>query len=732
MKRSFLRTTLSAAALVGLVGCPGGKDKTPPVKEPGKTGTKEPAKNPSKEPTPDAAPAAIYDPYPLSKDAEVVKVSLAEIGLDPEALDRTMDPCQDFFQFACGNWVAKTEIPADKPLWMRSFLAIEDTNQAYLKTALEKSITQKGSKDPVEKKIGAFYGACMDEKAVDAAGTKALKPLLGAINKVKDQKSLVAAVTELHKHQLWVLFDLSSLQDSKDATQVIAGMDQNGLGLPDRDYYFIDEKKSPEEQEKAKKLQESYKAYMTKVLTLGGMKQAEAETATADIFALETEIAKISMTRVQRRDPNATYNRIEREGLKKATPSFPWDDYFKNLGSPSLTTITVSSVKYFEGLEALFAATDAKVWREYLTFHLLAQTSGALSKPFVDAGFEFAKSLTGQSELPPRWKRCVESTDGALGELIGQSFVKDKFAGDSKTAAEEMVKTISSAFGENLSTLDWMDETTKIKAREKLTKMAYLIGYPSKWKNYDFKIDAKNYAANVLASQAFELKRNLAKVGKPVDREEWYMTPPTVNAYYDPQVNQMVFPAGILQPPFYSVSYTIPVNLGAIGMVVGHELTHGFDDQGAQFDADGNLKDWWSGPVKEKFQAKTKCVVDQYAQYETVPGVKLNGELTQGENIADIGGLKMAFRAYRMMRQGARKVQEADGFSEDQQFFLSFAQGWCAKSREEFARLTATVDPHSPARWRVNGPISDTPEFARAFSCKAGTPMAPKKSCTVW
>lgn len=713
MRHPIWKTALSAATILGLAGCPGDKNNPPP-KDPSKVktdGTKT-----------DGTKTDGTTPPPSG--AEVVKISLQQAGIDPDAMDRSIDPCQDFYQFACGNWINKATIPSDKPMWMRSFLAIEEENLAYLKTVLDASLA-KPSSDPVDQKLSAFYGACMDETALEATKLKALDPLMASIKKVKDVKTLAAAVTLLHKHQIWALFDITSLQDSKDATQVIAAIDQNGLGLPDRDYYLNDD---PE----TKKLQDAYKAYVEEILTLGGMKAKDAKAAAADIWALETEIAKVSKTQVERRDPNGTYNRIERDGLKTAAPAFPWDDYFAGLGQPGLTTITVTSVPFFEGVNKLLGSTKPAVWQRYLTFHALSANAGALPKAFQDAGFKFAQKLTGLQEQPPRWKRCVEATDGALGELLGQSFVRDKFAGDSKKAAEEMVKAVSIAFGENLKTLDWMDDATKAKAKEKLDKMAYLIGYPAKWREYDFPIDPKGYTANSLAARAYGLQRDLAKVGKPVDRGEWYMTPPTVNAYYDPQVNQMVFPAGILQPPFYSVNYKIPVNLGAIGVVVGHELTHGFDDQGAQFDANGNLQDWWSPSVKEKFQAKTGCVVKQYAEYEAVPGAKLNGELTQGENIADIGGVKMAFRAYRLLRKDAKQLYVADGFTEDQQFFLGFGQAWCSKSREEFSRLLVNVDPHSPGRWRVNGSVSDTPEFAAAFGCKKGTVMAPQNACVVW
>jgi putative endopeptidase len=359
-------------------------------------------------------------------------------------------------------------------------------------------------------------------------------------------------------------------------------------------------------------------------------------------------------------------------------------------------------------------------------------TAKLLSKPFVDESFAMQHALTGQPELPPRWRRCVHATDDALGELLAQPYVKDHFPGDSKSSAESMVAAISSAMDADLGALDWMDAATRSRAHEKLLALAYLIGYPSKWKSYDYALDAKSYAHNVLRSRSFELKRDLSKVGKPVDRSEWQMSPPTVNAYYDPQRNQMVFPAGILQPPFYGINQGLAVNLGAIGMVVGHELTHGFDDEGSQFDAKGNLASWWTPSASEKFKAKIACVSEQYSAYEALPGLHVNGALTLGENIADNGGLKLAFEAFRALRRGAKEQIVADGMSEEQQFFLGFAQGWCSAYRPDFERMVVQTNPHSPPRFRVRGPLANLPQFAEAFSCKAGSPMRPKNACSVW
>ncbi|MCK6591493.1 MAG: M13 family metallopeptidase, partial [Polyangiaceae bacterium] len=520
-------------------------------------------------------------------------------------------------------------------------------------------------------------------------------------------------------------FELSAEQDLKDATRIIANLDQSGLGLFDRDQYL-------DESDKAKELRATYVAHVERMMQLAGMSEKDAKKAAGDVMAIETELAKVSKTRVERRDPQGLYNKLDRAALAKAAPAFPWDGYFKEIGAPDVREVNVTSLKFFEGMGKLLETVKPEAWKNYLAWTVVRSMARSLSKKFVDESFTLLKALMGMQELPPRWKRCVDATDVAMGELMGKAFVKEAFGGESKAAAEKMVLEISDVFAKEVNRLDWMDAKTKQRALEKLKAMAYLIGYPDKWRVYDFAVEPKKYAENVLAARAFEQKRRLAKLGKPVDRDEWQMSPPAVNAYYDPQRNHMVFPAGILQPPFYSVSANVPVNLGGIGMVVGHELTHGFDDEGSQFAGNGNLENWWEPEVGKKFKEKTSCVADQYATFEAQPGLRVNGKLTLGENIADMGGLKLAFYAYRQMRAGAKEVLVADGFTEDQQFFLAHGQGWCTKMREEFERLLVQTNPHSPPRFRVNGPLMNMPEFAEAFSCGPGTPMRPAKTCSVW
>ncbi|HUJ63540.1 MAG TPA: M13 family metallopeptidase [Kofleriaceae bacterium] len=654
----------------------------------------------------------------------ITNKTLAAIGLDPDALDRTADPCDDFYQFACGGWIARTEIPSDKPLASRSFVSIGDRNEEYEHGVLEQARTKPGD-DPILQKLGAFYGSCMDEASIAKLGIKPIKPMLDVVRDVKDAKSLTRAIAILHSQGLDALFVLSPVQDSADARNVIAQVDQGGLGLPDRDYYLKDDDQS-------KKVRAAYQDYVAATLVEAGEPKGAAERDAAQDLALETEIAKVSKDKVARRDPKGMYNKIDRGGVAAAMPKFDWELFWKTVGLKEVKDVTVTSKDFLAGVDALIARTKPAVWRAYLTSYVVRQTANYLTKEIEDRRFQFSQALTGQPEQRPRWKRCTGLTDSSLGDLLGQAFVRDRFGGDSKSAAETQVHAIVDAMTANLAALPWMDADTKAKAAAKLQAMAYQIGYPKHWRSYSFAIEPKMWGGNAIAARKAEYARQLAKIGKPVDRDDWQMTAPTVNAYYDPQLNGMVFPAGILQPPFYSVDASIPVNLGAMGVVVGHELTHGFDDQGAQYDADGNLRDWWKPETEQQFKQRTQCVIDQYSGYGVAGGGKVNGANTVGENIADIGGVKLALAAYRSLRASAPDTVVADGFTEDQQFFLAFGQAWCTKMRPDFERLIATIDVHSPAHWRVDGALQATPDFAKAFNCKVGAKMRPAHQCVVW
>ncbi len=650
-------------------------------------------------------------------------VSLKDAGLDATWLDRGADACQDFYTLACGGLIKNVEIPADKAAWGPT-QELQLRTEELLRSLLEKAAKDPGG-DPVQSKLGAWYGACMDEAAVEKVGFKALMPLLDVVNKVADRKTLAAAVIALHRRGIFPLFDIGSQQDFKDAQQVIAGLDQDGLGLPDRDYYLTDDATT-------KEIRAFYRGHVERMMALGGARLPAAKKAAEDVLRIETALAKLAQDKVVRRDPYQIYHRVERRGLVEAAKGFPWDDYFKSLGFPGIQEISVNSVPYFTGVVALLAKEKPGAWKSYLRWSVLSSQAGRLGKSFVDERFALRKKLIGQKEIEPRWKRCVQSTDHALGELLAQAYVKLRFDEKSKQSAGDLLKAVRAAMKVELGTLPWMDAATRTAAEEKLSRMNDKVGYPVTWKTYDFDVKPAAYAENALQSDTFELSRSLRKVGKPLDRNEWQMTPPTVNAYYDSSLNEMVFPAGILQPPFFDKAFTPAVNFGATGAVMGHELTHGFDDEGSQFDAQGNLRNWWSEATGKLFKEQTGCVVDQYGAFEALPGVKLNGKLTLGENIADIGGLKLAWSAFREAQKAEPDRALADGYTEEQLFFLAYGQSWCEKERPEYLDLLAKTNPHAPPRFRVNGAVADVPAFAEAFSCKEGTPMRPAKVCAVW
>ncbi|MFO0616880.1 MAG: M13 family metallopeptidase [Polyangiaceae bacterium] len=651
------------------------------------------------------------------------KSTLDAIGLSSAALDKTVDPCTDFYEFACGSWIKNTEIPADKARWSRSFHEIDKRNQEDEKAILEAAAAKKAEKTDAGK-LGRFYASCMDEKAIDKAGMKPVQAFVDQAKKVTDAKSLEKLVAKLHATAINPFFDISKQQDDKDATKMIARFDQGGLGLSDKDYYLSTDPKKVE-------IRAVYVKHVASMLKLAGYSEKDATAAAADVLTFETALANAQKSREERRDPATMYNKLDLEGLKKIAPTFDWDAYVKDIGFPQLKDINVTAPDYFKAFDGLLTSSKPQVLQNYLVFTILHQTSSILSKAFEDEAFVLTKAITGQQTQRDRWKRCISAVDANLGDLLAKPFVDLRFGGDNRKAAEDYVHAIQAAFDERLGELDWMDAATTAKAREKLKAMAFLIGYPAKWKNYDFTVGA-SYGDNSLAAAAWGFKDDFSKVGKPVDRDDWQMTAPTVNAYYDAQRNHMVFPAGILQVPFYSPKATIPVNLGAMGMVVGHELTHGFDDEGSQYNKDGNLLSWWTPSVEATFKEKGKCVEEQYAAYEPIPGVKLNGKLTEGENIADVGGMKLAFRAYRALRKDAPTETIADGYNEDQQFFISTGQIWCAKYREEETRRLASLDGHSYPKFRVNGPMSQLPEFAQAFQCKADSKMVASKKCRIW
>jgi putative endopeptidase len=646
------------------------------------------------------------------------KVTLADVGLEPASLDKSSDPCVDFYQFACGGWLAHNDIPADRARWGR-LAELDEKNKAAIKQLLEDDATGSAA-DPIAKKLGDFYASCMDEAAIEKAGIAPVRPLLDRARKVKDARSWFAALTDLHKAGITVVFGIGSGPDLKSSTQQVLQLDTGGLGLPDRDYYV--------QREFRDKLQ-AYQAHVAKLLGLAGI--AKPDAAAADVVAVETELAKLTKTAVEKRDVPAAYNPVDLKGLGKLTRSIDWKAYFKALAITPSSTIVVGTPTFFSALDRLRTSLKPGQWASYFTYHVLADTAFALPKAFDDEQFELTKLLTGQPEKAERSKRCIDATQDALGELLGQQYVAKYFPATAKQSASLLVDAVFKVMGEQLGKLDWMSPQTRKTAQDKLAKVVRMIGYPDRWRTYDFDIKRGDFAGNELRASAFETHRVLAKAGKPVDRGEWQMNAYTVNAYYEPTENNTALPAGILQPPYFGDKRGVAANLGGIGMVIGHELTHGFDDQGAQFDADGNLKNWWQPDDKTKFDAKGQCVAEQYSTFEAAPKAFVNGKLTLGEDIADLGGVKMAFYAYRTLRAGQPPVV-ADGFSEDQQFFIAVAQAWCSKDRPAETQRRLTVDPHAPPKFRVYGALRNLPEFAQAFSCAPGTPMNPAKRCTVW
>jgi len=652
-------------------------------------------------------------------------------GVEVSSLDPTVSPCDDFFQYACGGWNAANPIPEDQGRWGR-FNALAEQNDLALRDILEKdAAAPKGpakAADPgYARALGDYYASCMDEAAVEKDGLAALKPLLRAIDGVSDAKGLARVVAELHLAGVDAFFRVGSEQDAKDATRMIAGLDQGGLGMPDRDYYLKDD-------EKTVHVRDAYLAHLGRVFELLGDKPKVAAAEAAEVLALEKELAAAQITRVEHRDPQKVYHKMDRAGVAQAAPAFAWDVYWKGLGLAGVSAINLAVPGYFTSTFSAPAApakgaSPLARYRPYLRWHLVRSYAKRLPQRFVDESFAFEKELTGAPKLLPRWKRCVRAVDGAMGEALAIPFVAAKLGAEGKDVTQAMVRQIESAMQADLDTLAWMDAPTRARALEKVHKLFNKIGYPDRWRSYDGlarAIKRTSYASNVVLAERFELRRKLAQVGNPVDRAEWDMTPPTVNAYYNPSLNEMVFPAGILQPPFYSKAAPAAVNLGGLGMVMGHELTHGFDDEGRQFDGDGNLKEWWSPAVSGDFDKRASCVADQFDGYSVIDDLHVNGKLTLGENLADLGGAKLALS---VLHASAPATDEGD-----RQFFFGIAQVWCGSMRPEMQRVRVRTDPHSPARFRVNGPLSNMPEFAHAFACRAGDAMVrpDEKRCSVW
>jgi putative endopeptidase len=653
----------------------------------------------------------------------------SEHGFDLANLDRSCAPCTDFNKFANGGWMAKNPIPAAYPSWGIANEVNEHNREILhqiLEDAAKDTTAAPGSN---EQKIGDYYGSCMDTAKIESEGLKPLQPELDRIEKISDVQSLESEVAYLQSIGVRAGFVVDSTQDFKDSTQVTGEVDQGGLGLPDRDYYT-------REDEKSKQQRDEYVKHVAKMFELMGDDPTKAAAEAQTVMALETKLAQASQTKVERRDPQVVYHRMPQAELKTLAPNFPWEDYFSAVGLAGKGDVNVTAPDFFKEISALAASEPIANWKTYLRWHLINSAARDLSSPFVDEDFRFKGTiLTGTKENLPRWKRCVSYTDRALGEALGQAYVKKAFPPEAKTRALEMVKNLEAALADDIRQLSWMSEATRQQALVKLQAITNKIGYPDKWRDYSaLEVNRGPYVLNAFGAATFEFHRDLNKVGKPVDRTEWGMTPPTVNAYYNPQLNEIVFPAGILQPPFFDFKADDALNYGSMGSVIGHEMTHGFDDEGSQFDAQGNLKNWWTPDDLKNFKARGECIVKQFDGYFVEDKLHENGKLVEGESIADLGGLVIALAAYQKSLEGKPRPPEIDGFTPEQRFFLGYAQGWADNIRPEFARLLTNVDPHPLPQFRVNGPLSNLPAFAQAFHCRQGDPMVrpPSERCAIW
>jgi endothelin-converting enzyme/putative endopeptidase len=657
-------------------------------------------------------PTTVYTPTP---------------SFDLSSIDTSANPCNDFYKFACGHYAANHPIPADQAA-TDGFYNLFNVNTQELRGILDHAAAAGSDRTPNEQKIGDFYHACMDTAAIDADGLKPLKPLLTEIASM-DKLDMATVTGKLQRIGVNVLFGYGEQQDFKDASKQIATIDQGGLGMPEKDFYLRTGAKDIE-------LRKDYVAYITKILTLSGTPAAQAATDANDIMEFETSLAKASMGVTERRDPDKVYHLVPIADVTRYFPMGTFGRFEDAVHSPHVTEINDANPGFIPAMVSLVRDTDIDTLRAYMRFHLLSTEAENLPEAYDQASFEFyGHDLSGSTEQRARWKRCSSEVDGALGEALGQVYVKQYFAGDSKAKMLVMVHDIEDAMDKDIDTLDWMSPATKIKAKEKLHAVANKIGYPDHWRDYSSLIVSPTDAVgNAMRAAAFENDRELNKIGKPVDHNEWDMTPPTVNAYYNPSMNDINFPAGILQPNFYSPQADIAVNYGHIGAVIGHELTHGFDDEGKKFDAKGNLADWWTPADTAAFEKKTDCLVNEYNQFVPVDDVHVNGRLTLGENTADNGGLVLAFMAYlnRAKQEHLDINAKVDGYTGPQRFYIAFAQNWCSNDRPESLRTGALTDPHSPDQFRTNGPIVNQPGFAGAFGCKVGSPMVPTNSCRVW
>jgi predicted metalloendopeptidase len=629
--------------------------------------------------------------------------------------DTACRACQDFFAFANQAWLDTTKIPGIYPSW-GAFYELYEQNQNVLRAVAEDAAAHRTDPSNRYAKVGTYYATCMDSAGAEAAGASPMQPELARIAAAGTPAALAAEAGRLRHSLVGVLFGIGAGQDDKNSSQVVLQLSQGGLGLPDRDYYLKTDSASAA-------LRTEYVAHVARTLALAGEPQAQAQSDAQKIMSIETALANASMTRVQQRDPNAIYHKLSMAQVRALAPNFDWTAFLREAGAPAVDSVLVRQPDFITAVGRLMQTVPVADWQAYYRWHVADALASRLSSAFVNEDFGFSRRLTGTTEQQARWKRCLTEADNGLGELLGQAYVERAFPPEAKSRADEMVRNLRSALAERIRGLSWMSDATKQQALSKLNAFQQKIGYPSKWRDYSaLTVNPGPFANNAMAAARFAYERQMAKIGKPVDRTEWGMTPPTVNAYYNPPMNEIVFPAGILQPPFFDPNADDATNYGAMGAVIGHEATHGFDDEGRQYDAAGNLRDWWTPEDAARYNAQAQRIVDQFSSYTAVDTLHLNGKLTAGENIADLGGLTIAYAAMEKALEGKPR-QIINGYTPEQRFFLGWARVWRELSRPEYSRMLVTIDPHSPGRWRVNGPLSNMPEFAQAFHCQAGDPM---------
>ena len=648
-------------------------------------------------------------------------------GLDVDAMEPKANACVDFYLYACGGWMKKNRIPPDQASWS-VYGKLNDDNQHFLWGILDGLAAPTARRDASQKLIGDYFSACMDEATVERLGVRPIRSYLELVEGMKSIQDLAAVLSRLHlaMSDAGLFFQFSSEQDFADSSQVIAFASAGGLGLPDRDYYTKDDEKSAA-------IRAKYRAHVARMFALLGDAAEEANARAGVVLGMESALAQASLTRVEKRDPHNLFHKLDAAGLQRLTPDFAWSTYLRGSGIGGLNSFNVTEPEFYKKLDAVWRSSSLADLKTYLRWHVAHAAAPYLAAAFVDENFEFfSKTLRGVPQQKPRWKRCVSLVDSQLGEVLGREFVRLTFGPELKQKTLHITRQIEQAMREDLNQLAWMGPATKQQALQKLNGLTNKIGYPDKWRDYGpVRVARDDFLGNVERATIFESHRQLAKIGKPVDRSEWQMTPPTVNAYYDPQMNDINFPAGVLQPPLYDAKMDDAPNYGNTGGTIGHELTHGFDDEGRQFDAHGNLRDWWTEKDSKEFTERAQCIVDQYANYTIVDDIKINSKLTEGEDIADLGGLVLAWMAWKAETVHAA-LQPRENFTPEQRFFIGYAQWACESTRADELRVRALTDAHSPGRYRVNGLMVNQPEFARAFSCKIGQPMVSEKPCRVW